>query len=326
MIPESLNILWIFDNMDNPGTIIQLSNAFAGTILFLVIVLSGLSLVLLAGKRTREPDKGAAPDWSIPTIDAYADTPSFFHNWDPAVKIGSLFPYCFLVVSLKSLFWCAVALIVSLLALFFSNIPWQRGLRRLTAMSGFLLMFLLIVPFTSPAKHGETLILLPMLHSLPFHLNGFYLALAIVLKAFAIALMMEPMLGTSSLPITLQGLARLGFPSAIIQMILLTHRYIFVFQQEIIRMYRSMRVRGFTARTDFTTMKTMGNFFGMLFISSFDRTQKVYEAMLCRGYQGSFPTFSLPQTRREDLAKGGLWIMIGILLLVFDRFIPVLAP
>jgi cobalt/nickel transport system permease protein len=312
--------------MDRSGTIIHVSSTFAAGLLFLAIFLSGLSIVLLARKWNREPDRGAAPDWSIPTIDAYADTPSFFHNWDPAVKIGSLFPYCFLVVSLKSLFWCAVALIVSLLALLFSNIPWQRGLRRLTAMSGFLLMFLLIVPFTSPAKPGETLILLPMLHSLPFHLNGFYLALTIVLKAFAIALMMEPMLGTSSLPITLQGLVRLGVPSTIIQMILLTHRYIFVFQQEIIRMYRSMRVRGFTARTDFTTMKTMGNFFGMLFISSFDRTQKVYEAMLCRGYQGSFPTFSLPQTRREDLAKGGLWIMIGILLLVFDRTLPVLAP
>ena len=203
--------------MDRSGTIIHVSSTFAAGLLFLAIFLSGLSIVLLARKWNREPDRGAAPDWSIPTIDAYADTPSFFHNWDPAVKIGSLFPYCFLVVSLKSLFWCAAALIVSLLALLFSNIPWQRGLRRLTAMSGFLLMFLLIVPFTSPTKPGETLILLPMLHSLPFHLNGFYLALTIVLKAFAIALMMEPMLGTSSLPITLQGLARLGFPAAIIQ-------------------------------------------------------------------------------------------------------------
>ncbi len=298
----------------------------AGTLLFLALVLSGLVLILLARKRTREPASGEAPDWSIPTIDVYGDTPSFFHNWDPAVKIGSLFPYCFLVVSLKSLFWCMVALSISILALTFSNIPWQRGLRRLAAMSGFLLMFLLIVPFTSPARPGETLLLLPMLPSLPFHLSGFYLALAIVIKAFAIALMMEPMLGTSSLPVTLQGLARLGLPSAIIQMILLTHRYIFVFQQEIIRMHRSMRVRGFTARTDVATMKTMGNFFGMLFVSSFDRTQKVYEAMLCRGYQGRFPTFSLPRTRGQDLAKGGMWIMIGILLLVGDRIIPVLAP
>lgn len=312
--------------MDRPGTLLQLSSAMAGSLLFLALVLSGLVLILLARKRTREPDSGEAPDWSIPTIDVHGDTPSFFHNWDPAVKIGSLFPYCFLVVSLKSLFWCMVALSISILALTFSNIPWQRGLRRLAAMSGFLLMFLLIVPFTSPARPGETLLLLPMFPSLPFHLSGFYLALAIVIKAFAIALMMEPMLGTSSLPVTLQGLARLGLPSAIIQMILLTHRYIFVFQQEIIRMYRSMRVRGFTARTDVATMKTMGNFFGMLFVGSFDRTQKVYEAMLCRGYQGRFPTFSLPRTRGEDLAKGGLWIMIGILLLVGDRIIPVLAP
>ena len=309
--------------MTEPGNVIHIPASLTGGILILVVLLVLLGLTL-ARKKNSKSDRTEAPDWSVPTIDAYADSSSFFHRWDPAAKIGSLFPYCFLVVSLRDLFWCAIALLVSILALYFSNIPWQRGLRRLAAMSGFLLMFLLIVPFSSPTRPGETVLIFPLLQSLPFHLNGFYLALTIVLKAFAIALMMEPMLGTSTLPITLQGFARLGLPPAMIQMILLTHRYIFVFQQEIIRMHRSIRVRGFTARTDLATMRTMGNFFGMLFVSSFDRTQKVYEAMLCRGYQGTYPTFALPQTRREDLFKGGLWILFGILLVVLDRFVAVL--
>ena len=309
--------------MTGSAKIIHVSASLTGGILLLAVLLAVLGFILV-NRKSKNTDRDEVPDWSIPTIDAYADSISFFHNWDPAAKIGSLFPYCFLVVSLKSLFWCATALVVSILALYFSNIPWRRGLRRLAAMSGFLLMFLVIVPFSSPARLGETILIFPLLGSLPFHLSGFYLALTIVLKAFAIALMMEPMLGTSSLPITLQGFARLGLPQAIIQMILLTHRYIFVFQQEIIRMYRSMRVRGFSPHTDLATMRTMGNFFGMLFISSFDRTQKVYEAMLCRGYQGTYPTFELAHTRKEDLAKGGLWIMLGILLMIFDRLVPVL--
>jgi len=309
--------------MPVPGKIIHVSGFLTVGILLLVILLSVQGFISFK-RRSKNKNKAETPDWSIPTLDAYADSTSFFHNWDPAAKIGSLFPYCFLIISLKSPFWCAIALIVSIFAIFFSNIAWQRGLRRLAAMSGFLLMFLLIVPFSSPARQGETVLIFPLLQSLPFHLSGFLLALTIVLKAFAIALMIEPMLGTSSLPLTLQGFSRLGLPQAIIQMILLTHRYIFVFQQEIIRMYLSMRVRGFTARTDLATMRTMGNFLGMLFISSFDRTQKVYEAMLCRGYHGIYPTFALPQTRIRDLAKSGLWILLGILLLVLDRVVPVL--
>jgi cobalt/nickel transport system permease protein len=175
-----------------------------------------------------------------------------------------------------------------------------------------------VIPFTSKVQPGEILLIVPLIPGFPFHLNGFFLALTIVLKACAIALLMEPMLGTSSLPATLQGLARIGVPLPIIQMILLSHRYIFVFQQELIRMLRSMRVRGFTARTDLLTMKTMGNFFGMLFVGSYDRTQKVYEAMLCRGYKGNFPTLDTGKISGKDLAKGGLWIMIGLILLVVD--------
>jgi cobalt/nickel transport system permease protein len=306
--------------MERSCEIIHISAPLTGIVLLLIL----LSSVLIITRKKALDKNSETPDWSIPVIDAYADGNSFFHNWTPAVKVCALLPYCFLVVSLKSLFWCAVALIISILAVFFCNIPWRRGLHRLGAMSGFLLMFLVMVPFSGPARMGETVLIFPLLQSLPFHLTGFFLALTIVLKAFAIALMMEPMLGTSSLPITLQGFAGLGMPPTITQMILLTYRYIFVFQQEIIRMYRSMRVRGFTARTDLTTMRTMGNFFGMLFISSFDRTQKVYEAMHCRGYQGTFPTFQQPKITRGDLAKGGLWIMIGILLMTGDRLIPVL--
>lgn len=303
------------------GKILHISSPLTGFVLFLGLLLAALALSRITRRRGQR-DGADSPDWSIPAIDAYADSASFFHNWDPAVKVGSLLPYCFLIVSLKSLFWCGVALAVSLLAVAFCNIPWQRALRRLAAMSGFLLMFLIVVPFSGSIRAGETILVFPLLQSLPFHLSGFLLALAIVLKACAIALMMEPMLGTATLPVTLQGFAKLGLPPAIIQMILLSHRYIFVFQQEIVRMYRSMRVRGFTARTDLATMRTMGNFFGMLFIGSFDRTQKVYEAMLCRGYQGTFPSFALPATTSRDLAKGGLWLALGILLILCDRLIP----
>ncbi len=294
------------------------------TALVTVVVTLALLIALVSWLvRRKRVDRGSFrtndPDWSVPTIDAYADRSSFFHQWDPRIKIVSLFLYCFMVVSLQSLCWSAVAFVISLLAVAACNIPFARAGKRLLAMAGFLSMFLLVVPFTSPLHGSETLVYFPGLRGFPFHLAGFFLALTIVSKACAIALMMEPLLGTAPLAVTLQSLSRLGLPDSVGQMVLLSHRYIFVFLHEITRMYRGMRVRGFVPGTNPATMIAMGNFFGMLFVRSFDRTQRVYDAMLSRGYTGQFHSFIHFETTGKDWAKGVLWIMMGILLLFIDR-------
>jgi len=185
-------------------------------------------------------------------------------------------------------------------------------------------MLVVIVPLTSPVQSGETVLVLPGLPEWPYSLAGAHLALTIVCKAMAVALLMEPMLATSSLPQTLQGFTDLGLPASLNQMILLCHRYIFVFQEEMSRMQRSMRVRGFVPRTNIPTLRTMGSGLGMLFIRSFERTERVYEAMLSRGYQGSFPAEVRQKITNMDLVKGVLFIMIAAILLAGDRLLPLI--
>ncbi|HHK60778.1 MAG TPA: cobalt ECF transporter T component CbiQ, partial [Desulfobacterales bacterium] len=274
-------------------------------------------------RRLRRRQNGQAdaqePDWSAPVLDEAADRDSPFHRWDARLKIASLFIYCFLVVSLQTLIWAAAALAISIAAVVASRIPWTRPLRRLAAMSGFLTMFLIVVPLTAPAVPGETLIVLDPFSSLILHGEGLRLATLVVLKACAIALLMEPLLATAPLAVTLQALAALRLPNAICQMILLAHRYIHVLGHEARRMHRSMRLRGFAPRTDLATLRAYGNFLGMLFVRSFDRTQRVFEAMQSRGYRGAFPTWTTFAATPADWAKGAFWIIMGFILLTMDR-------
>lgn len=274
---------------------------------------------LVRGKVGRRRSSGSGePNWSVPTLDAFADRTSFFHQWDPRHKLVSLLLFCFLVVSLKSLLWSTIAFSLTVVAALACRIPLYRAGKRLLAMAGFLTMFLVMLPFTSPLRSGETLVFLPGLDGLPFHMAGFFLALTIVVKACGVALMMEPLFATAPLSVTLAALSRLGLPDKVGQMVLLSHRYIFVFLHEMNRMYRGMRVRGFVPGTDIGTLKAMGNFLGMLFVRSFERTQRVYEAMLCRGYDGRFPTFTCFTATGKDWAKGVLWGIMGLVLLFFD--------
>ena len=294
-----------------------------GALLLLCLLLP--TLLLLASRWRRKKKGGQAvspPDWSIPIVDAQALGTSLFHAWTPAVKIGSLFILSFLIVALHALFWAAASLIVAFLAVSLARIPWQRSLRRLAAMSGLCVLFFVLLPLTSPPRPGDTLLVLPLLEGLPLRLAGAVLALTITCKAAAVALLMEPMFATAELARTLQGFASLGLPASLTQMILLCHRYLFVFQQEFTRMQRAMRVRGFVPGTNLATLRTTGNALGMLFIRSFERTERVHEAMLSRGYQGAFPATSREKITTGDLAKAAISIMIGVLLLVLDRLYP----
>ncbi|PIE69070.1 MAG: cobalt ECF transporter T component CbiQ [Deltaproteobacteria bacterium] len=277
--------------------------------------------VMVFGKR-QQPNAAAPPGWLIPNIDDHAQKSSFFHTWDPRFKIATLLAFCFLVVTLNHPATCILALFTALLAVYYCGTPWQRVRRRLTPMAGFLSMFLVVLPFTAADRPNETLLLFSPLQEIFFHTAGLLLAILIILKACTVALLMEPMLGTAPLNVTLQALTRMGLPKTISQMILLCHRYLFVFLQEALRMQRSMRVRGFTARTNLATLRSMGNFFGMLFIRSFDRTQRVFDAMLCRGYQGTFPVHSRFTPDSADLKKTWLWVALGLSLVLLDRLGP----
>ena len=294
-----------------------------GIALLLFLLVPPLLLLVLRWKHKRTSGQARTPpDWSIPTIDAEAHGSSLFHTWLPAAKIGSLLTLSFFIVALHSLFWAAISLAIALLGVHLAQIPWQRSMRRLAAMSGLCVLFLLVLPLTSPPRPGDTILVVPLLAGLPLRLSGVILALTITCKAASVALLMEPMFATAELSRTLRGFTALGLPSALTQMILLCHRYLFVFQQEAARMQRAMRVRGFVPRTNLATLRTTGNGLGMLFIRSFERTERVYEAMLSRGYQGTFPSTSRQNLTTWDLAKGTVSIMIGALLLVLDRLFP----
>ncbi len=288
----------------------------AGGLALLWVLSSWLLRRSVAGGNTEDAE--AEKNWGIPAIDSRAHINSPFHNWDPRIRIVSLVVFIFCAASITRVPVACLALLLAVLASGIARIPFARSLGRLRAMSVFLGMFLVVMPVTVPLRTGDTLYVFNHFQFIHFNGRGFLLALTISLKALAIALMTEPLLATSKLSVTVQALASLKVPQTACQMILLAHRYIFVFQNESVRMRTGMKARGFRARTDVETLRAVGNFLGMLLVRSFGRTQKVYDAMLARGYTGKLQREVEFKTRRTDWAKGAFWILIGITLLIMD--------
>jgi cobalt/nickel transport system permease protein len=290
--------------------------------LFFLILLFLLVVVLIwlgrmARKRVLPREE---PDWAVPPVaDAVVASP--LRCWDVRCKIITIVVYCFFIAALQHLIPALIAVVISFLVLVVSKSSLLKVLMRLLAVAGFVCMFLVIMPLSVPEHSGDTMIVFHGLPWLGFNLRGLRLAATIAAKAVAITMLMEPLLSTAPLPVTLHGLSRLGVPEMVGQMILLSYRYLHVFRHEARRMASGMQVRGFRKRTDPATFRAIANFLGMLFVRSFERTERVFDAMRARGYTGRLPEPAELHLHGRDLVWGGIGLIAGGILVFYDRLV-----
>lgn len=277
-----------------------------------------ITMVLVRRMAYKHCTPGEDRDWSVPPLSDGSGT-SLLHRWDVRCKIVTILVLSFAIASLGHLTPALMAVGLSLTILLIARVSLTKVLLRLLAISGFVGMFLVVMPFTAPIRHGDTVLVFNGMDRLVFNLRGLLLAATIATKAIAITLLMEPLLSTAPLPVTLYGLSRLGIPEMVGQMVMLSYRYLHVFRQEARRMSSGMQVRGFRKRTELATLRAVGNFIGMLFVRSFERTERVFDAMRARGYRGRFPEPVELRLQTKDLVLAAGWIAVAAALVVFDR-------
>jgi cobalt/nickel transport system permease protein len=77
-------------------------------------------------------------------------------------------------------------------------------------------------------------------------------------------------------------------PEKIVRLLLMTYRYVFVIEQEYLRLIRATKIRGFRPGTNMNTYRTYAYVVGMLLVRAAARADRVHQAMLCRGFRGKF--------------------------------------
>jgi cobalt/nickel transport system permease protein len=83
-----------------------------------------------------------------------------------------------------------------------------------------------------------------------------------------------------------EGFERLRMPSVLVLTLSFMHRYGSLFLEEARRMQRAMASRNFQARW-LGNVPTIGHMLGSLFLRSYNRGERVYVAMVSRGYEGT---------------------------------------
>lgn len=112
------------------------------------------------------------------------------------------------------------------------------------------------------------------------------------------------------------GLACLHIPRIIITQIMLTYRYMSVLTNEAGDIFCAYKLRAPGQRG--INIKAWGPLLGQLLIRSADRAQAVYESMLLRGYDGSFPLRGRRGKAYSDVLYVLVWCGLFIFLRLYD--------
>lgn len=125
---------------------------------------------------------------------------------------------------------------------------------------------------------------------------------------------------TTSFPDVLHALERLRAPRLLVVIAAFMYRYVFVIADEARRMRAALAARAYRPR-HLGQVATLGRMVTALFLRSYERGERVYLAMLARGYAGTMPRLGVLAFRRSDVA----FVAVLVVVLVPIRVVAELA-
>lgn len=246
-----------------------------------------------------------------PRIDAYSYLQSPIHNFDPRAKVITFSALIFSFAFLKSIPAAGLAVVFSFFLLLVSRLPLGFVLGRIKVPFVFISMILVVLAFTAGGSEFFSI------YGIKVSYDGLMLGILIVLRATAAVLLALLMLGTSRFEITIKALHMLKVPNILVQMLMFTYRYIFVFFDEFRSMKNSMESKGFRLKSNRQGLSILGNAVGMLIIKSYERGDRVYNAMVARGYTGNPTLLTKFRMKGTDYSLSCFMLIIAVLFHVY---------
>jgi cobalt/nickel transport system permease protein len=148
--------------------------------------------------------------------------------------------------------------------------------------------------------------------------------ISVVVRSWLSIQMAILLTATTQFPDLIHALRHLRVSASLVAVISFMYRYLFVLTNEVIRLLRARDARSAYHRTGGKSpliwrARVAGNMAGQLFLRSYDRSERIYSAMLARGYQGQLLTLNPHQMKRIDWIIGLFAIFLMVLLHLLAR-------
>lgn len=227
------------------------------------------------------------------------------HKLDTRVKIISVVIFILISSSLKSMVGLVAGALFIFLILKAVGTPFVSILHRLVWVFFFGGALIILFPFITPGNKIFTIQI--GILNLSATQEGLNQALLLFFRLLSAILAVTLLNATTSFREILGGFRKLHMPALLVSIIEFTVRYFFVLKDELERMKLARKARGYNIKKSILyrdALLTMIQLIAVLFIRSMERAERVYLAMLARGYSG----IQQPADRSERIqATDMLW-------------------
>ena len=241
----------------------------------------------------------------VDVFDQYQFTPSRVHDLDPRVKVLTTVFFILSNALLPDGSWPAFAL--AWLLLLIANDQASLGLGFTFKRSVVALPFAVVAISAIFSPHGTPLAVwdLGFITLVPTDL-GLLRFLSIMVRSWLSVQAAILLVATTQFPDLLHALEHLRLPRTLTTIIAFLFRYLFVLTNEVFRILRAREARsaglpGIKGGGSLSwRIKTPGSMAGQLFLRSYERSDRIYQAMVSRGYTGHIRTLNPHQMGRQD--------------------------
>ncbi|HEY82804.1 MAG TPA: cobalt ECF transporter T component CbiQ [Dehalococcoidia bacterium] len=236
-------------------------------------------------------------------LDQYSDRDSLIHRLDPRTKLVSTFLFITAVALTPPDGWVSYALYSAILAiwLMLSRVPLGYVLKRSLVVLPFVVLIAIFIPFFREGEIAGSYNL--WLWQVSVTHSGIIILRNILIRAWLSVLSLILLTSTTKLPDLLRGLEQLHMPRVMVMVLSFMYRYIFVLVDEVMRMKQARDSRNFGGRR-WWQIRTVGNMIGTLFIRAYERGERVYAAMMARGFDGQSRTLKRLEFKPADAYFG----------------------
>ena len=212
-------------------------------------------------------------------LETYAKLDSPVHRWGVRQKLIGLAALIFAFAFIQDLRVLPAMIVVTAIIFAISRLPFPFLVSRLRYPGIFVMALAVVLPLFS----GTTILV--SLGPLAVRQEGLLAFLLIFVKFVCILTLSIVLFGTAPFLKTIKATRSLGLSPILADMMLLSYRYIYEVANDLTKMQTAMRLRGFRAHGfNKRTLNSLATLAGSLLVRSYERSERVYQAMILRGY------------------------------------------
>jgi len=257
-------------------------------------------------------------------LDPYRPRSSPVHQLDPRIKLTLTIAFILTNALVPAGAWPVYILLFALLVSV--EILSELGVGYILRRSALALPFVLAalpVMFTMPGPSLTSFAIGPW--TLTISQPGLERVISVALKSWISVQAAIVLASSTTFPDLLIALRALRVPRLLVAVFGLMWRYLFVLVDEALRLMRARAARSGEseipgARRGGSLVwrgRVTGGMAGSLFLRGIERSDRIYMAMLSRGYDGEIRSLPLPSLRLQQIAILAMILFFFILLLAF---------